>query len=46
MVRYDVFIPKWNKEQFVNMLSKRYNVSKSKFNKMKKKQLIAIYCNS
>jgi len=44
-MRLNTFIPSWNKAQFVDMLSSKYNVSKSKFNKMKKKQLIAIYCN-
>ncbi len=45
-MRINSFIPNWTNQQFINMLAKRYNVNKSKFNKMKRKQLIAIYCNS
>ena len=45
-MRYDTFIPQWNKAQYVDMLSRKYKVSKSHFNKMHIKQLIAIYCNS
>ena len=45
-MRINTFIPNWTNKQFINMLAKRYNVNKSKFSYMKKKQLIAIYCNS
>ena len=40
------FIPYWTRQQFINMLSKKHKTNKTKFGKMKKKQLIAIYLNS
>ena len=44
---YKRFIPRWTKQQFVTWAVNRHPGSKPvKFNKMRKKQLIAIYCNS
>ncbi|QDP47227.1 MAG: hypothetical protein GOVbin655_61 [Prokaryotic dsDNA virus sp.] len=44
---YKTFIPSWTKQQFVQWALDKYpNESKAHFQTMKKKQLIAIYCNS
>ena len=43
---YKTFVPNWTKKQFVDMLSTRYPETKTYFNNMSKKQLIAIYINT
>ena len=46
IVYYKTFIPAWNKAQFISWANARYPGNNSKHNKMKIKQLIAIYINA
>ena len=43
---YRSYVPRWTKQQFVAMLAAKYPQTKAYFNKMSKKQLVAIYVNS
>ena len=41
-----MLIPYWTRQQFISWANNRYPDNKSKFNSMKKKQLIAIFINT
>ena len=41
-----MFTPYWTRQQYINWANSRYPNSKSRFNKMRKKQLIAIFINT
>jgi len=43
---YRILVPNWTKQQFVDWAVARYKEPKSHFNKMKKKQLMAIFINT
>ena len=43
---YNSYVPKWTKQQFVKWANSKYPGFNSRHNKMKKRQLVAIFINS